>query len=120
MIVESRALLSRIAASVDGVLLELRRGIVGARLPRVDLRETRDPTRLGSSMPPPVSIGPSIGGISDTLFAVSYAKASSSLDPESLSLNDLLRSSPISTPTGATARGGLFWLFFDSGESGWS
>jgi hypothetical protein len=125
----SRALFSRIAASVDAVLRELLLGMVGTWLPgcpRLDVREMRDPTLLGSSMPPPVSIGPSMGGISEIRFE-SYAKGSSSLKSDSLSLDCDLRFSLVRTLAGATALVGLFWLcglfwlfwlFFDSGESG--
>jgi hypothetical protein len=110
MILDRRALFSRIAASVDAVRLELLLGIDGAPVcpPRVDLRDTRDPTLLGSSMPPPVSMGPSMGGIADTRFVVSYAKESSSEKSDSLSLDCDLLVSPANTPAGATLRGGLF------------
>jgi hypothetical protein len=59
-----------IAASVDRVRREFFRGMVGARLggPRACVtRDARDPIRLGSSMPPPVSMGPSEGAMAEIL-----------------------------------------------------
>ena len=60
--VDSRS--SSIAASVDRVRLEFFRGIVGARPEGVlacVTRDAREPILLGSSIPPPVSIGPNVG-----------------------------------------------------------
>lgn len=53
-----------VAASVERVRREFLRGIVGARLggPLCVTLDARDPILLGSSIPPPVSMGPSIGG----------------------------------------------------------
>ena len=65
MIVDSLELVSRTALSVDLVRRELFRGIVGVRLGTVFL-EAREPILLGSSMPPPISMGPREGAIADT------------------------------------------------------
>lgn len=66
MTVESRS--CNIAASVDRVLREFFLGIVGVRLggpcPCVT-RDARDPILLGNSIPPPVSMGPSVGAIAE-------------------------------------------------------
>jgi hypothetical protein len=58
------------AASVDCVRREFFRGMVGARLggPRACVtRDARDPILLGSSIPPPVSMGPNVGAIAEIL-----------------------------------------------------
>ena len=57
--------------SLELARLELLRGIVGTRFTvpaREGLELAREPIRLGSSMPPTLTTGPNIGGMSEIRF----------------------------------------------------